>query len=325
MEALACSTAFITFAALRVTGRSAPEPAERGGRHERRQAEDGGDCCRHERRADDSATLRSLKAQVQAVFESGAAAGSEGALVDAELKARLRFEGPQGRVDLKLQIELDDASRETFDAALSAFTETLVAALRSLYGSEPSTGAPLPAPGPASPPPPAPASPPPSAPAAVATATPSPAPASTVAPADSAADPAPQPVAPDTAAGSTRVDLRLRLRYASFDESMGGLVQRVAAQPGAVEPGLFDDLVQRFDELQRAARGRDGAEASPFESLGSFLAALAERFRPPAMVAETLPPVEEMPAAPPAPALLGVSAYAAFSGEGRAAPLALAA
>lgn len=352
MEALA------TFAALSFTGRFAAEntlPAERGersGRHERRRDDDGGDCCRHERRADDNAMVLSLKAQVQAVFSGGAASGDEGGdsdsggLVDAELKARLRFEGPQGRVDLKLEIELDDASRETFDAALSSFTETLYAALRSLYGSEPQ-GARLPSPASPPPPPPALASPPPPAPAAAATttpvtttpvsttpvtATPAPAPAPAAPSTGSVADPAPQPTTPAEAGSALRVDLRLRLRYSSFEDSMGGLVQRLA-QPGAVEPGLFDDLVQRFDELQRAANGRDderdarrdGDRSSPFESLGTFLDALAERFRQPAQVTETLPPAEEAPAAPPAPTLLRFSAYAAFSGELRAAPLALAA
>lgn len=344
MEALA------TFAALSFTGRTAPEstlPAERGersGRHERRRDDGGGDCCRHERRADDDAMVLSLKAQVQAVFSGTASTGAAdsddaGGLVDAELKARLRFEGPQGRVDLKLEIELDDASRDTFDAALSGFTETLYAALRSLYGGD-RQGTPLPAPTPSPTPAPSPASPPPPAPAAVQSTTPvtAEAPAPAVVPTETPVDPAPQPVATE-AAGSVRVDLRLRLRYSSFEDSMGGLVQRLAqpdaARNGAVEPGLFDDLVQRFDELQRAANGRDDERlndrgndrtgASPFESLGSFLAALAERFRQPAPAAEVLPPVEETPAAPPAATLLRFSAYAAFSGEMRAAPLALAA
>lgn len=340
--------AFATFAALSFTGRTAPEntlPAERGersGRHERRRDDDGGDCCRHERRRDDDAMVLSLKAQVQAVFSSPAPTGtadSDGGLVDAELKARLRFEGPQGRVDLKFEIELDDASRDTFDAALSGFTETLYAALRSLYGGE-RQGTPLPAPTPTPTPAPSPASPPPPAPAAVQSTTrvTAEAPTPAVVPTEASAEPAPQPVATE-AAGSVRVDLRLRLRYSSFEDSMGGLVQRLAqpdaARNGAVEPGLFDDLVQRFDELQRAANGRDDDRpndrgndrtgASPFESLGSFLAALAERFRQPAPAAEVLPPVEETPAAPPAATLLRFSAYAAFSGEMRAAPLALAA
>ena len=97
-------------------------------------------------RDDDSASrlFVSLKAEVEGTLRDlveGSAdddteAASPDAEFDAELKARVRVSGPDGRIDLKMKLELDDVDAATFQSALQSFTETLYSALRALYGQD---------------------------------------------------------------------------------------------------------------------------------------------------------------------------------------------
>ncbi len=263
---------------------------------------------------DASSVLKlSLKAEIQGTF--AALAGSDGATeaptaeFDAELKARIRFDGPEGRIDFKMKLELDDVDRETFDSALQSFTETLYAALRTMFGREPQ--APAAVPGEA-------AAVTQAALAAGTAPSPAAAPAPTAAPAtdvqiadaEVAASPAPQPVAteaaataapaPSPAGGHGSIDLRIRLSYTSFGDSLGSLLQRLAQPAGSANP-LAEDLASSFDRLTAAA----GGDAPQRLSLGSFLSTLAQHFAAPpapAVAADddgaTAP--EEAPAAPPA-------------------------
>lgn len=318
---------------------------ERPPRAERCDHHDHG-CHRGRGRGEDDATSAlkiSLKAEVRSTFEAlagGDEAAAPAAEFDAEFKARIRFDGPEGRVDFKLKMELDDVDSATFQSALQGFTETLYAALRSMYGSEPQTPAPSdsagvtaaalaadPSAGTTAPP----ATPATTAPAPAAGALP-------VAESDVAPSPAPQPIATDVAdtavpapaAGQTAatpaatgsLNLRLRLSYTSFGDSVGPLMQRLA-QPGAADDGaagsLFGELSERFDALTAAG----GGNADGKLSLGPFLNALAQRFAPPPASAAVDTPAEEStaeestaedtaPEAPaPAPSTFGVFRFTA--------------
>lgn len=322
MDAVTSSVAFRAGDAARAHFHGRSDAADRPRRREHDEHDRG---CHRGRGCGEDDTSSSLKVSLKAEIEGtfAALAGGDGATeapaaeFDAELKARIRFDGPEGRIDFKMKLELDDVDRDTFNTALQSFTETLYAALRTMFGREPQ--APAAVPGDASAvtqaalaagaaPTPAAA---PAVAVAAAPATEAQAAAAEVADADVVASPAPQPVAtpaadsaapaPQAAAGNGSIDLRIRLSYTSFGDSLGSLLQRLAQPAGGDDANpLAADLATSFDRLTAAA----GGDAPQRLSLGSFLSALAQRFTaPPAPApAAAAEDASEAPADEPAPA-----------------------
>lgn len=296
MDAVTSSVALRAGDAARAHFHGRSEDADRPRRREHDEHDRGCHRGRGCGEDDASSVLKvSLKAEIEGTF--AALAGDDGAAdapaaeFDAELKARIRFDGPEGRVDFKMKLELDDVERDTFDAALQSFTETLYAALRTMFGGEPQ--APKAVPGDAAAVTQAALAADAGTDAAAAPATATATPPATdvqIADAEAAAAPAPQPVdtgSADTAApaptaqaaaGRGAIDLRIRLSYTSFGDSLGSLLQRLAQPAGSdgAHP-LAEDLAASFDRLTAAA----GGDAPQRLSLGSFLSALAQRFAPP--------------------------------------------
>jgi hypothetical protein len=242
------------------------------------------------------AAFTTLKLKIEETFSSLTGGGGDGESTatdfEGQFKARFQFSGPEGQFVAKLKFKLDSDSATggaDFASAIQGFTQTLFAALNTLYRGD------LPPP----------AAPTPPAVAAVAagagsggTTTPalpsastSPTPAIDTTPVSEPAAAAitpvltnPPPATPPTPASgtgqaTTSFSIKFRATYDSFESNLGPLVNQLA-QPnlGDAFPALtslLNDLNQRFGELVSRTPAAAGTVAP---SLNDFLKALSTSF-----------------------------------------------
>ena len=242
------------------------------------------------------AAFSTLKLKIEETFSSLTGGGDENVEgsesgFEGQFKARFQFSGPDGQFVAKLKFTLDSdsaAGGADFAAAIQGFTQTLFAALNTLYRGD--------LPPPATPTLPAPAevgavggsggttTP------ALTQATTSPNPAVDTTPVTEPVPAATTPVvttpppatlptpATSTGQATTSFSIKFRATYDSFESNLGPLVNQLA-QPnlGDAFPALtslLDDLNQRFGEL--VSQTPSAGTGAP--SLNDFLKALSASF-----------------------------------------------